>query len=396
MAKPMPTLTPKRATPAATMPDDRPPARGSAWFSLFAGAAGLLLLGWLVLTDLQLRGGALVPHGIAPDALPEPQGLRQHSARLAAVYANAIGWLGVLAVWHGLLGLTRDGSPISRRPQLFALIVLTSVPIWCGFDLLNFLLLDAWRYHGLPEAWWARIPGYVIAFGCISPGMFLAGEWLARVLVGRLPTLSAFWAKRVTWLGVAGVPAVILAVLLPMVLAKDGEVGGLKMAGATLIAIAGPALASYRVNGSALAVSFALGVSLTGWAVLVHEPIAVMTLWVGLFYLVDPMVAKLGGPSLIRDWQAGRWQRTLALMAGGGVCGLCWEGLNYYAIAKWTYHLPFLGGHESVRLFEMPAWGFLGFLPFAIECWALLQLVLSGLRKLGYRLCAAAPENNIL
>jgi hypothetical protein len=76
---------------------------------------------------------------------------------------------------------------------------------------------------------------------------------------------------------------------------------------------------------------------------------------------------------MFRDWQAGWYGRTLAAFAGGLTCGLLWEFWNYWALAKWTYHLPFLGGWENVRYFEMPLIGLIGFIPFGIECWVMWQ-----------------------
>ena len=38
---------------------------------------------------------------------------------------------------------------------------------------------------------------------------------------------------------------------------------------------------------------------------------------------------------------------------------------NYPATAKWVYTLPVL---NFGKIFEMPVLGFLGFLPFALEC----------------------------
>ena len=55
-------------------------------------------------------------------------------------------------------------------------------------------------------------------------------------------------------------------------------------------------------------------------------------------------------------------------VCAGGACGLLWEFWNYWAATKWTYTVPYLGG---VKLFEMPVLGFLGFPPFAVECWAM-------------------------
>jgi hypothetical protein len=56
------------------------------------------------------------------------------------------------------------------------------------------------------------------------------------------------------------------------------------------------------------------------------------------------------------------------------VCGVLWEFWNYWAIAKWTYTVPFFG---NIKLFEMPVLGFLGFPPFAVECWAMYVFIRS-------------------
>jgi len=63
-----------------------------------------------------------------------------------------------------------------------------------------------------------------------------------------------------------------------------------------------------------------------------------------------------------------------SLLAAGLVCGFLWEFFNYWAISKWTYTVPYLG---NVKIFEMPVLGFLGFPPFAVECWVIYIFVRS-------------------
>ena len=64
----------------------------------------------------------------------------------------------------------------------------------------------------------------------------------------------------------------------------------------------------------------------------------------------------------------GSFNRVASLLASGFVCGILWEFWNYWAISKWTYTVPYLG---NVKIFEMPVLGYLGFPPFAVECWAI-------------------------
>jgi hypothetical protein len=61
---------------------------------------------------------------------------------------------------------------------------------------------------------------------------------------------------------------------------------------------------------------------------------------------------------------------VVALLAAGAVCGALWEFWNYRALTRWTYTVPYLG---DVKLFEMPVLGYLGFPPFALECYAVYQ-----------------------
>ena len=113
--------------------------------------------------------------------------------------------------------------------------------------------------------------------------------------------------------------------------------------------------------------------------------------------MLDPVNKWLGRgriPTLIDDAQAGRWGRTLSLMAAGLTCGVLWEFWNYWAAAKWIYRLPFLGPLESVKLFEMPLPGFGGFLPFALECWVAFIAILLVMAALRLRFFEPLPDDD--
>jgi hypothetical protein len=68
----------------------------------------------------------------------------------------------------------------------------------------------------------------------------------------------------------------------------------------------------------------------------------------------------------------GDWTRLSHWMAAGAICGLCWETWNYYSLAKWVYHIPYLAG---LYLFEMPFVGYLGYLPFGVLCAQVVAIV---------------------
>jgi hypothetical protein len=70
------------------------------------------------------------------------------------------------------------------------------------------------------------------------------------------------------------------------------------------------------------------------------------------------------------------------------VCGILWEFWNYWAGARWIYVFPLA---QHWKLFEMPAPGFLGFPPFAVECFAMYEF----LRALKCRLLPARERSEL-
>ena len=62
----------------------------------------------------------------------------------------------------------------------------------------------------------------------------------------------------------------------------------------------------------------------------------------------------------------------MRLLLGGLICGGLWEFWNFWAYTKWLYTVPYF---ENLKWFEMPPLGFLGFPPFALECYVLVNLL---------------------
>jgi hypothetical protein len=340
---------------------------------------GILIVATMMLTwmDVAVRGGIVVPHG----QLPAPDDALQWVYRWAARLITPICWTGYLLLFDGLLTALawrrgEAGGCVRRRPWLFAVTYITSIWVWCFFDWVNFGFLRAWFYHGIPPWPVMRYVGYFVAFGAISPAMFLAAQYFQRLGLWRLNTTASprvnhrvAWALLLVNIAICAGPVNIWAM-------RSIESAGWSQFGWTAGLLLGFPMIVLVLTRSLLPTSLATGLAFMVWPFLVQAPVACMTLWVALVFLLDPINAWFGRPSILRDWQAGRWGRTVALMAGGALCGLLWEFWNYWAVTKWTYHLPFLGPLEQYRYFEMPLVGFLGFLPFAIECWVALQLLL--------------------
>lgn len=314
--------------------------------TLLLGLGLIIVCEVLLAIDVTRREVRVLKSRADVSVLPAPDSALQRLARRVAIDMTPLSWVGYLLVADGLLaglrrrGTGRPGSPLDTRPRRFAFAFVTSVAVWLFFDWVNFSFIHAWTYHGLPTNRPHEYVAKFIAFGAISPAIFLTAEVYQRLGLRRVR-------------------------LPPLRIGQAWQVG-----------------------------AFLAGFGLLLFPFVVQQPIGCLTLWVSLIFVLDPLNAWAGAPSLLRDWQAGRWGRTVALMAGGATCGILWEFWNYWAAAKWTYDLPFLGPLEQYRAFEMPFPGFLGFLPFALECWVAFQAFVVGTRALGLRFVEPLPDHD--
>jgi hypothetical protein len=300
--------------------------------TLWVGLGIILACEALLFADVYLSGRGAVHSTAARLAVANPISILGRVARAVANNMTPLAWAGYLIFIEGVLTYLTGASPIRRRPHHFALLCLASVFIWAAFDMINFNLgMHAWVYIGMPGTpgipgdFWDRASGYLVAFATVVPGMLLSGQVLIE--------LGAFdWARTNR---------------------RDG----------------------FRMPHWGLWASLLIGAGMFAWVMVARSPVTNYVLWTSLVFLLDPVCYWLGLPSMFRDFERGWFGRTLAAMAGGAICGLLWEFWNYWALTKWTYHLPFLGATEQYKYFEMPLVGFLGFLPFGVECWVMWQLM---------------------
>jgi hypothetical protein len=121
-----------------------------------------------------------------------------------------------------------------------------------------------------------------------------------------------------------------------------------------------------------------LRASIVAGALTAIVPLAIVNVWLvplvwtSWVLLLEPLNYRAGRPSWLGDLARGDASTLLALLGSGLACGLLWEFWNYWAITRWTYTVPY---PPDVKLFEMPVLGYLGFLPFALECYAIYHWV---------------------
>jgi hypothetical protein len=244
--------------------------------------------------------------------------------RPVTIYFTPIAWSAYLLLLDAMVLAVSGKSRLQDEPRNFLLTALLSIPLWLIFEAYN-LRLSNWIYVGLPNNRAAAWFGYAWSFATITPAIFETAD-LIEALGGFPPArpLKFSTAAQNTMIGFGT---------------------------ACLIA---PLLAPQRIA------AYLFGL-----------------VWVGFVFLLDPINHRLGRASLIRDFAQGRRSRCYSLLLSGWICAWFWEFWNYWAAAKWHYIFPIFQQH---KIFEMPALGYLGFLPFALECFVMYTTAAAVLR----------------
>lgn len=95
-------------------------------------------------------------------------------------------------------------------------------------------------------------------------------------------------------------------------------------------------------------------------------------IWGCLYFLLDPLNYRARLPSLWRAVWSGDWRTPLSFALGALLCGFFWEFWNYWAMPKWIYTIPYV---NFWHVFEMPLLGWIGYLPFGLELFAMANFV---------------------
>jgi hypothetical protein len=248
-------------------------------------------------------------------ALGGAEYLMLHGVEPIATFFTPIAWSAyILIVDAAVLALT-NRSRLHDAPITLARMALLSVPLWLIFEAYN-LRLENWIYTGVPKGWTGALLGYGWSFATITPAIFETSD--------------------------------LVQALLPPLAGKPWKIS----AGAENLLIALGILCLV----SPLAVPRRIGAYLF------------LPVWIGFILLLDPVNRRMGLPSLLGDLSEGFRRRVYGFFLAGWICGWLWEFWNNWAAAKWHYIFP-IG--QRWKIFEMPAPGYLGFMPFALECFVM-------------------------
>lgn len=229
-------------------------------------------------------------------------------------------WLGYCLAIDGSVIWRTGTSLLTRSPRKYVGLFMVSAPVWWLFELLN-LRTQNWTYIGaeiftpFEYFFWTTL-----SFTTVIPAVFGSAEFFANFdFIKRLkPSLIIGMDKKTT--------------------------------------------ASF----------FALGWIMLA-LMLLYPKIFFPFIWLSVYFILEPVNVWLGNPSLARWTAKGDWRPVIALWLGVLPTAFLWEMWNFYSYPKWVYHVAW---GDWFHVFEMPLLGYGGYLPFALELYALYYLVM--------------------
>jgi len=139
--------------------------------------------------------------------------------------------------------------------------------------------------------------------------------------------------------------------------------------------VAGPGFVVSRRN---VCLQVTLGMTMLACTLIFPKYCFWMT-WLFAYFVTDPICYWVRrkeknhvGRSLLGQMAAGDYTRLVALCVGGVVCGVLWEIWNLGARNKWIYTIPFF---DELKIGELPVLGFFAYPPFALECYAMANIL---------------------
>jgi len=224
-------------------------------------------------------------------------------------------WLGYVLIMDGLVYRRRGASMLSRAPAKLVTLFPVSAVTWWYFEYLN-RFVQNWWYQGTTHFTAFLYIGHAtLCFSTVLPAIFETFEWLRT-----FPGLCRRYEN-------------------------------------------GPAVSPLNRTRRLGLLAFGTGalVVLAAW------PTATFFLtWLAPLALLYGGLELAGVRSPLGDVEEGEYGRAVMFALAALVCGFFWELWNFWSLPKWNYDVPYV---NRFHLFEMPAVGYAGYLPFGPICW---------------------------
>ena len=221
-------------------------------------------------------------------------------------------WLGFIFTVDGLVFRRTGRSLFANHRPTFWLLFPVSAVSWWYFEFLNRFVQNWWY----PDRTGFGPVHYIVysslCFSTVLPAVFEVRDWLES-----FPALRVRWSR-------------------------------------------GPRL---RLPGAA-ALFAALGLLLLPLIPHFPDPLFFAT-WIAPLALLAGALGLADVKSPFDPMKDGDWSAAMLLGLAALVCGFFWELWNFGSSPRWVYSVPWL---NRFHLFEMPAVGYAGYLPFGPVC----------------------------
>ena len=228
-------------------------------------------------------------------------------------------WLGYCLLIDALVLIRTGSSLLTRDWRKYVGLFLVSAPVWWLFEAFN-VRTQNWTYLGIENLSWLEFTFWTtLSFTTVVPAVFGGAELFA----------SFDFVKRIK---------------------------------------AGPVIRPDRIT----TVAFFVAGWLTLALLLIWPAIFFPFIWISPYFISEPLNIWLGHRSLADRTKDGDWRPVIALWLGVLLTAFFWEMWNFYAYPKWVYSVAW---GDWLHIFEMPLLGYGGYLPFALELYAIYHLV---------------------
>jgi hypothetical protein len=235
-------------------------------------------------------------------------------------------WWGFVAVLDGVVYQRSGGSSIlSKLPKQMVWLALTSAAAWWAFEWLNYFVLENWTYPNSPSIFThaQALFWFTLTYTCVFPAIF---EFYT--LLRTVPALQARWADG---------PVIAPSATLVWLVLIAGSVG-----------------------------AFCVG----------YFPYPLFfVVWLASLLILPEAMGLVGLWTPFTPLARGNWT-PIVLCALAALCtGFFWEFWNHGSNVWhpglnpnfWRYDIPYV--NVVVGFTEMPLLGYLGYLPFGVQCW---------------------------
>jgi len=231
-------------------------------------------------------------------------------------------WIAYILIVNGFTYRRTGTCLLLRRPLSFLLLFPASAGFWWFFEYLN-RFVQNWSYTGSDFGPAEYFLFATLSFSTVLPAITGTREWL----------LSCSWWRAA------------YEHFLPI------------------------RISSPRFFAAAVLTASGAGLLLLG----VYPNHLFALLWISPLLILVSLQVLLKETHIFSSLGNGDWRFVLASALAALLCGVFWEMWNFFSLAKWVYHVPFV---QRFQVFEMPVLGYAGYLPFGLECIVVAEMVL--------------------